>query len=84
MQPKNGAKCCKNTAVISRRVRLELTTFDFNGLEYCFILNRSLPILFQQFIAWVNSFGNKMKVISPKKVVDKINSALQSALEQYE
>ena len=47
MQPKNGAKCCKNTAVISRRVRLELTTFVFNGLEYCFILNRSLPILFQ-------------------------------------
>lgn len=41
MQPKNRAKCCKNTAVISRRVRLELTTFDFNGLEYCFILNRS-------------------------------------------
>ena len=37
-----------------------------------------------QFIAWVNSFGNKMKVISPKKVVDKIKSALQSALEQYE
>ena len=37
-----------------------------------------------QFNAWVNSFGNKMKVISPKKVVDKIKSALQSALEQYE
>ena len=37
-----------------------------------------------QFIAWVNSFGNKMKVISPKKVLDKIKSALQSALEQYE
>ena len=37
-----------------------------------------------QFIAWVNSFGNKMKVTSPKKVVDKIKSALQSALEQYE
>ena len=31
-----------------------------------------------------NSFGNKMKVTSPKKVVDKIKSALQSALEQYE
>ena len=43
MQSKNRVKCCKNTAVISRRVRLELTTFDFNGLEYCFILNRSLP-----------------------------------------
>ena len=37
MQAKKRAKCCKNTAVISRRVRLELTTFDFNGLEYCFI-----------------------------------------------
>ena len=37
-----------------------------------------------QFIAWVNSFGDKMKAISPKKVVDKIKSALQSALEQYE
>ena len=36
-----------------------------------------------QFIAWANSFGNKMKVTSPKKVVDKIKSALQSALEQY-
>ena len=47
MQSKNRAICCQNTAVISRRVRLELTTFDFNGLEYCFILNRSLPILFQ-------------------------------------
>lgn len=37
-----------------------------------------------QFIAWANSFGDKMKAISPKKVVDKIKSALQSALEQYE
>ena len=50
MQSKNRAKCCQNTAVISRRVRLELTTFDFNGLEYCFILNRSLPILFPRRI----------------------------------
>ena len=25
MQSKNRAKCCKNTAVISRRVRLELS-----------------------------------------------------------
>ena len=31
IQSKNRAKCCKNTAVISRRVRLELTTFVFLG-----------------------------------------------------
>ena len=37
-----------------------------------------------QFLAWANSFGNLMKVISPKKVVEKIKSALLSALEQYE
>ena len=40
MQPKNGAKCCKNTAVISRRVRLELMTFDYNGIGMCVILNK--------------------------------------------
>ena len=34
MRPKNRAKFCKNTAVISGSVRLEPTTFDFNGLEY--------------------------------------------------
>ena len=57
MQSKTQAKCCKNTAVISRRVRLELTTFDFNGLEYCFILNRSLPILFpRRILIWFVMF----------------------------
>ncbi len=36
-----------------------------------------------QFIAWVNSFENKMKVISPKRVVEQVKSALLSAIEQY-
>ena len=36
-----------------------------------------------QFIAWVNSFENKMRVISPKKVVEQVKKALLATIEQY-
>ena len=51
MQPKNGAKCCKNTAIISRRVRFELMTFDYNGIGMCVILNKyvAAKIIRQRF-----------------------------------
>ena len=55
MQSKNRAKCCQNTAVISRRVRLELTTFDFNGLEYCFILKEDFNMI-RDVLAMRNQF----------------------------
>ena len=36
-----------------------------------------------QFIAWVNSFENKMRVISPKKVVEQVKKAWLATSEQY-
>lgn len=37
-----------------------------------------------QFIAWVNSFEDNMKVISPKKVVEKVKESLLLSLSQYD
>ncbi len=36
-----------------------------------------------QFIAWVNSFGKQMKVLSPGSVVKQIKESLIEALSQY-
>lgn len=80
MQSKNRAKCCKNTAVISRRVRLELTTFDFNGLEYCFILNRSLPILFQ---GGFYGTGKSYAVLTLKKLLEADEEETKAYFQRY-
>lgn len=35
------------------------------------------------FISWVCAFGNKMRVVGPREVVDQVKKHLQETLEQY-
>ena len=35
------------------------------------------------FISWVCAFGNKMRVVGPREVVEQVKKHLQETLEQY-
>ncbi len=37
----------------------------------------------QQFLAWLTSFGNEAKILSPQSVVDTMKQHIQSVIEQY-
>jgi len=79
------------------RVRMEAekslldVIFDRFGEDIALAEDGENKVLFEaevqvspQFIAWVCSFGNRMKVLSPKKVVNKVKDNLRALMSLYE
>lgn len=47
-----------------------------------FVINVSVAVS-PQFLAWIISFGNEAKILSPDTVVEKMKKLMQSILHQY-